>query len=294
METLVIAICTRARPDTLARLLSSLKSQAWPPDVSVLVVDNDVARSASAVVEEFAGAFPVALDYVTQDRSGYSSVRNTALDHVGAGTAVCFLDDDAVAPPAWAHAMRAAQLGHPSTVIRSRYLHVPSVPAEDSGLQPLVDAVSIAGLSPAGTSGLLLPAAAVSKFRFDPYFDKSGSEDMDLLARLSEHGFSQMIADAVVIEEDRVRPLPWAEQRVLAKWNGNLATIAMAHRGAPTLGFRIRALARSAWAFAQAILRFLLGRKSAGHSHLNLASSRWGMAIAPLKPPESLGSRPVL
>ncbi|MDO8733464.1 MAG: glycosyltransferase family A protein [Actinomycetota bacterium] len=294
IESLVIAICTRARPDTLTRLLSSLKSQDWPAEVSVLVVDNDVAQSARSVVEDFAPSFPVALDYLTQERSGYSSVRNTALDHVAVSTAVCFIDDDAVVPPAWVQEMRAQQLEHPSTVIRSRYLHVPSVPVEDIALQPLVDAVNITELSPAGTSGLLLPAKAFAEVRFDPYFDLAGTEDMDLLARMSVLGFVELIADTVVIEEDRVRPLAWSQQRELAKWNGRLATIAMAHRGSPTLAFRARALLSSAWALCKSMVRLILGRKQAGHSYLNFAVSRWGMATAPFKPPAELPARPVL
>ena len=294
MDPFVIAICTRARPESLARLLSCLAVQDWPPATTVLVVDNDVALSARVVVEESRRTFPVALDYVTQDRAGYSSVRNTALDHVGADTAVCFLDDDAVIPPAWIQRMHAALSEHPATVIRSRYLHVPSVPADNAALQALVDAVNVSELTPAGTSGLLLPAKAVGAVRFDPYFDEAGAEDMDLMARLIELGFPDLITDAVVIEEDRVRPLAWAQQRELAQWNGRLATIAMARRGSPTLSFRARALLNSGWALAQTALRFILGRRQAGHSYLNFAASRWGMATAPLKPPASLGARPVL
>ena len=261
---------------------------------SVLVVDNDVARSAKAVVDDYASDFPVSLDYVTQDRSGYSSVRNTALDHVAAGTAICFLDDDAVVPPAWTQAMRAVLWQHPSTVIRSRYLHVPSVPIDNDALQSLVDAVDVSMLKPAGTSGLLLPAKAISEARFDPYFDRAGNEDMDLMARLSALGFAEMIADAVVIEEDRVRPLAWAQQRELARWNGRLATIAMAHRGSATLAFRFRALLSSVWALMQSGVRLVLGRSQAAHSYLNFAVGRWGMATAPLKPPAELPARPVL
>ena len=294
MEPMVIAVCTRARPQSLTRLLSSLAAQDWPDDTSVLVVDNDAAQSARAVVDEFGSQFPVPLDYVLHERPGYASVRNAALDHVGAGVAVCFLDDDAVAPASWAHEMRTAASRHPGMVIRSRYLHVASVPAANHELQSVVDAVDISSLSPAGTSGLLLPPEAFIDLRFDPYFDKAGTEDMDLMARLSARGFTELIADAVVIEHDRVRPLAAAQQRELARWNGRLATIALAHRGSSTLGLRARALASAAWALAQATVRLILGRRQAASSYRNFAASRWGMATAPIKPPAELPARPVL
>ena len=294
MQPIVIAICTRGRPQLLTRLLSSLAAQDWPEQMSVLIVDNDVAQSAKTVAEEFGSQFPVKLDYVVQQRPGYSSVRNAALDHVAAGTAVCFLDDDAVVPASWAHAMSDASSQHPGKVIRSRYLHVAAVPAANHEIQSVVDAVDISSLSPAGTSGLLLPPEAFIDLRFDPYFDKAGTEDMDLMARLSARGFTELIADAVVIEHDRVRPLAAAQQRELARWNGRLATIALAHRGSATLDFRVRALASAAWALAQATVRLILGRRQAASSYRNFAASRWGMATAPIKPPAELPARPML
>lgn len=290
----MIAICTRARPTSLRRLLDCLAQQSWPADVSVLVVDNDRVHSARMVVDAVAQAFPVALDYVTQERPGYATVRNAALDRVAAGTAVCFIDDDALVPPGWVEAMRGEQLRHPDAAIRSRYLHVPRLPGSSQALTALVERARIADLRPAGTSGLLLPAMATEDFRFDSYFDHSGAEDMDLLARLQTHGFREVLADAVVVEEDRVQVLTQEQQRQLARWNGRLATIAMARRGSGTLGFRVSALVQAARALVQAALRRLLGRREAAQAYGNLAASRWAMATAPLKPPKTLGSRPVL
>ncbi|MDP2014741.1 MAG: glycosyltransferase family A protein, partial [Actinomycetota bacterium] len=258
-----------------------------------LVVDNDFAHSARAVVDAVAGAFPVELDYVTQDIPGHATVRNTALDRVSANTAVCFVDDDAMLPPGWVASMRDEQFRQPTAVIRSRYLHVAQLPTASEALTKLVDSVRISDLLPAGTSGLLLPASAVEEFRFDPYFDRSGAEDMDLLARLAARGYVQVLADAVVIEEDRVQVLTQAQQRELARWNGRLATIAMSRRGTSTLGFRLKALLESASASAHAVVRFVLRRPQAGSAYRNLAVSRWAMVSAPLRPPASLPARPV-
>jgi len=294
MEPLVIAICTRARPTTLRRLLDCLAEQSWPADVSVLVVDNDLGHSARMVVDAVSPGFPVTLDYVTQERPGYATVRNAALERIAGGNAICFIDDDAVVPSGWVQAMRGEQARHPDAVIRSRYLHLPQLPDSSEALAALVDRTRVADLLPAGTSGLLLPAKVTKGFRFDAYFDRSGAEDMDLLARLQAHGFHEVLADAVVVEQDRVQVLTPEQQRQLARWNGRLATIAMARRGSSTLGFRMSALGQSAWARAQSVLRLVLGRRQAAHAYRNLATSRWAMATAPLRPPKALDSRPAL
>lgn len=294
MDSLVIAVCTRARPKALLRLLDCLSTQSWPHDVSVLVVDNDLTHSARSVVDAVSGEFPVGLDYVSQDIPGYATVRNAALDRVLAGAAVCFIDDDAVVPPGWVQSMRDAQIRQPAAVIRSRYLHVAELPGTSDALSTLVEGVHLADLLPAGTSGLLLPSAVVAEFRFDSYFDLSGAEDMDLLARLQARGYVEVRADAVVIEEDRVQVLTQAQQRELARWNGRLATIALSRRGTSTLGFRAHALLQSASACAQAAVRIVLGRQQAAHAYRNLAVSRWAMVSAPLRPPASLPSRPAL
>lgn len=291
-QPLVIAVCTKARPALLTRLLASLEAQDWPPDAGVLVLDNDPAQTARAVVDDAAPGFPVEIGYAAEARAGYATVRNAALDAVPTASAVCFIDDDAVVPAGWVRAMAEAHARAPQSVIRSRYLHVAELPTALAGLPAMLDGVDLAALGPAGTSGLLIPASAVQEARFDPYFDRSGGEDMDLLARMRGLGHPEVLADAVVIEEDRVSALTPAQQRTLARWNGRLATIARAHRGTSTAGWRISALLRAGWALLQALARFALGRRDAGLAHLSFAASRWGMAAAPLRPPAELGGRP--
>ncbi|MDD2818516.1 MAG: glycosyltransferase family A protein [Candidatus Nanopelagicales bacterium] len=289
---LVIVVCTKGRPNLLARLLSSLAVQEWPAAVDLLVLDNDAAQSAQPVVKAALSDFPVAIQYSTEARAGYATVRNAALDVIPSGAAVCFIDDDAVVPHGWLRTMFEAHGRSPQSIIRSRYLHVATLPPTTDELADLLVGVDMAALGPAGTSGLLLPAGAHQEVRFDPYFDRSGAEDMDLLARLDALGHPELLADAVVIEQDRVQSLTPAQQRAIARWNGRLSTIARAHRGCPTLGWRIGAAARSVWALLQAVARFALGRRDAGHSYMSYSASRWAMAAAPIRPPNELGGRP--
>ena len=48
-----ICIATHRRPRQLAQLLTSLVEQEEAPPFEVVVVDNDVARSAETVIQEF-------------------------------------------------------------------------------------------------------------------------------------------------------------------------------------------------------------------------------------------------
>jgi glycosyltransferase involved in cell wall biosynthesis len=93
--TVSIAICTRERPDDLARCLESLRCLTEQP-LEILVIDNapDSDRTRQ-VVDRFEG-----VSYICEPRRGLSAARNTALASAR-GEIVAFIDDDAVAHPAW-------------------------------------------------------------------------------------------------------------------------------------------------------------------------------------------------
>jgi len=93
--TVSVAICTRERPRDLARCLESLRALTARP-LEILVIDNapvsDHTRRIVALFEE--------ARYLREPRRGLSAARNTALASAR-GDIVAFIDDDAVAHPAW-------------------------------------------------------------------------------------------------------------------------------------------------------------------------------------------------
>lgn len=98
---MTIAICTRDRPALLGRALDSVVGQASRPD-EILVVDNAPGdRAALDLVER---RFP-AVRYILEPVPGLDFARNRALAEA-ANAVVAFLDDDAVAAPGWAEALR--------------------------------------------------------------------------------------------------------------------------------------------------------------------------------------------
>lgn len=97
--TLAVAVCTRERPDDLARALEAI-SRLEPAPHEILVVDNAPATPAT---REVVARFP-AVRYVLEPRQGLNHARNRALRSATADI-VAFTDDDAVPEPGWAAAL---------------------------------------------------------------------------------------------------------------------------------------------------------------------------------------------
>ncbi|XAZ21036.1 glycosyltransferase (plasmid) [Sinorhizobium sp. B11] len=89
-----LLICTKDRPDELARCLASIPSQSLSP-VEVIVVDNASAGDGTRRVVEAAGA-----TYVREDRIGLDFARNAAV-RAASTEFVAFTDDDVVLHERW-------------------------------------------------------------------------------------------------------------------------------------------------------------------------------------------------
>lgn len=102
---LTAAICTRDRMRELQRALSSLIAQEEPPD-EILVVENAPRdeRTRKMVERHFPGKRP-RVRYIAEPVPGLDFARNRALAEA-TGEVIAFLDDDAVADPGWAGALR--------------------------------------------------------------------------------------------------------------------------------------------------------------------------------------------
>ena len=93
--TVSIAVCTRERPQELARCLASLVEMSEHA-LEVLVIDNAPQSTRTReVVEGFPGA-----RYVLEPRRGLSAARNTAMAFAS-GSIIAFVDDDTIVHPNW-------------------------------------------------------------------------------------------------------------------------------------------------------------------------------------------------
>ena len=102
-------ICTHNRPELLERALASLVALD-PPASEVLIVDN--APSDDRTMDLVASKFP-GVRYVREDVAGRDFARNRALAEASQPR-VAFMDDDAIADPAWCGALAAVLRANPA------------------------------------------------------------------------------------------------------------------------------------------------------------------------------------
>lgn len=95
----MIGVITYKRPESLRRLLSSIRASRSNVRWRVTVVDNDPARSGHAVLQEFDSS---QFSYHTEARPGIPAARNKSLDLLEhSDDAIIFVDDDETVPPDW-------------------------------------------------------------------------------------------------------------------------------------------------------------------------------------------------
>jgi glycosyltransferase involved in cell wall biosynthesis len=94
-----IVVCTRDRPDELARCLPGLRQYA-SDDHEVIIVDNCPSDNRT---EQLLVSYPE-FRYVREPRAGLDVARNCGL-RVARGEIVAFTDDDAQVDPGWLQAL---------------------------------------------------------------------------------------------------------------------------------------------------------------------------------------------
>jgi succinoglycan biosynthesis protein ExoM len=97
-----VCICTYQRPDLLKRLLEGLAGQDTDGQFtySIVVVDNDHARSAEPTIAAFSRGSSVPIKYCVEPRQNIALARNKAVE-AAEGDFVAFIDDDEFPTKPW-------------------------------------------------------------------------------------------------------------------------------------------------------------------------------------------------
>jgi len=104
--SVTVVLPTLRRPDALARAMSSLAMQETGFDWELVVVDNDIAPGAEAIIDALAPSIPAAVTVLREARRGAAYARNTGID-AAKSEVVAFVDDDVVAGSTWLAALAA-------------------------------------------------------------------------------------------------------------------------------------------------------------------------------------------
>lgn len=97
-----VCVCTFARPQLLARLLAKLNTQITDGrfTCSAVIVDNDAAESARAVVESARKTSRFQIDYDVEPQRSISHARNRSVRNAR-GDLIAFIDDDEFPADDW-------------------------------------------------------------------------------------------------------------------------------------------------------------------------------------------------
>lgn len=183
-----IAITTFRRESQLGALLATVQERIaeLPPSVRVrtLVIDNDPAGSARAVVEAIGAEAPRGrTDYAHETRPGIAAARQRALDEAHGADAVVFLDDDCVPQEGWLPALIDAWQEHGADAVMGYVKYV--WPPEASrwivagGFMRRDATPTGTSLSTFATGNVLVDMATVRRLglHFDRSLGLSGGED---------------------------------------------------------------------------------------------------------------------
>lgn len=97
-----VCICTFKRAELLVKLLGRLEHQQTDGrfTYSVVVADNDAARSADVVVAKFSAASRLSVNYCVEPQQNIALVRNKAIQQAE-GDLIAFIDDDEFPEDRW-------------------------------------------------------------------------------------------------------------------------------------------------------------------------------------------------
>jgi len=221
-----LCIATYRRSEKLEALLKDLAAQSRIPD-EVVIVDNDAAGSAAAVVSrQVAHGTPFPILYAIQPLKNISLTRNKTVE-LASGEWLAFIDDDERAPVEWlARLLSAAEtfgadgiLGPvepivpdtaPAWIRRGHFYDFPRMP---SGTKIPPNRLRFGNVLLRGAELRALSGP------FDPAYGLTGGEDGDLLSRLALRGVQIVWCDeAVVLEpvEASRLSLRWLLRRALS------------------------------------------------------------------------------
>ena len=200
VDHIAVCICTYRRPAELTKLLSEIEKQQTRGSFtfSVVVVDNDAAESAKAVVEAFAAGSSVRVEYFCERTQNISLARNRAVMNA-TGEYVALIDDDEWPGAQWLlNSYEAARrykadgvLGPvrpcfehdpPQWVVRGRFHEKPRHKPPQTG--------AVLKWNETRTSNVLLKRDVFGDGAdlFDPRFGLGGGEDVDFFGRMIAKG----------------------------------------------------------------------------------------------------------
>lgn len=204
--TIAICIATYKRPCLLSNNIKAISKLNFPKkhNLLVIVVDNDIAETARAIVENLVLPNEHKLFYFVEPTRGLSAVRNRLLDEAIRNKAdyIGFIDDDEFPHPSWLSAHLATLHKYEVDIVTG-----PVVPTYETSPTNNIkaDIKHPTGYVPRhiATGNVFFKNTLLTegKLRFNSYYNFIGGEDFDFFDQAIAKGFTKIVcAEAIVYE----------------------------------------------------------------------------------------------
>lgn len=203
-----ICIATYKRPHLLAELLESLICQRVASDISlsIVIVDNDAAGSAQAVVESFQKKLLLPIIYDIEPVQNIALTRNRTVSYAH-GDFIAFIDDDERADVEWIQTLYENLLFYDAAAVFG-----PVVPILPDSAPDWVNRGHFfdgprfkAGTSIATgrTGNAMVRAEYAKRFTpvFNPEFGQTGGEDVNFFDKIISLGGKLVWCDSAIVYE---------------------------------------------------------------------------------------------
>jgi glycosyltransferase involved in cell wall biosynthesis len=206
---IAFGIATYMRPEDLAEVLPAVAAQVAdaevaPTDAVILVIDNDPAGGARAMVEAFTHP-ATQVTYIHEPHPGISAARNAALDAAESSDVLIFIDDDERPMAGWLTALLGVYRGGTAKAVVGAVVSEYEIPPEpwilDGGFFTRRRLTTGTRVDVAATNNLLLDMAFVRSIglRFDEEFGIAGGGDTMFTRTLDRKGGTMLWCDEAVV-----------------------------------------------------------------------------------------------
>ena len=185
-----VCLATFKRPELLKRALFSLAAQKLEGiTIRVIVVDNDIKKSAEITANTFTKIAPFEVVYDVEPIKNISLARNRAITHVTADF-FAFIDDDETVIPTWISELIATMKQNDADVVFGPVIGI--LPINSPQWAKRLPCFSRSHKnqgekwSIGGAGNVLIRRSALGSLThfFDPEYGLSGAEDTDFFYRL--------------------------------------------------------------------------------------------------------------
>lgn len=232
---MLVSICviTYQRPRGLRRLLEGLNRLTFnkiePPNLEVIVIDNDSSGSACQLCKEIESNFQWILKYGSEPQRGISYARNKSISCVSPDADfIATIDDDEVPKPSWLEQLLLVQQEYNADVVTGPVIarfeeDIPEWLKKGKFFEPLRKPTGHP-MQVAFTNNVLVRAEILRKLDkvFDDRFAITGGEDSHLFMRLCRDGYKIVWANEAIVCEwvpkSRTK-LTWILRRNFHGWS---------------------------------------------------------------------------